>query len=538
MRTLVLPVLVFVLALACGGGDEEPTDVYGAPVTGEGGTPVVEPTPLPDPPKVIAERPTFPLQVGDKWTWQVTRNVGAGLRVLFLPTEPATSDVIATWELTIDSPAEAGRFKATLTRLMPDQLPQKTDLSLWLQDNILWMQGPKGPQEALSLVVPPEAVAAEKVPCTIQFLGTPFMGVCSPLPGGPLAVPPGPTYGLVYQEADAGRALAQLLVGIGTAGLFIPGNKSASEHLNLLSYVPATPQPMAPELEAWKKSPKVPNLPANVDREWAAAYVVLAPEAQRRATALALFDRLAAPDRVAILRVVLSAEGEGPGRLAAVAQLAKGLGGAPDSQRSASVTSLLYPDDQAAGQAFLEGKWPALAAFVQTPTAGQPKALREAFASYSPTVEEIDAILARSEEPQGILDLVLEKVPAERKFGLVVETSASLPFDDDRLALLKAHADIIKPHLGDAEKMTAIFNAMGFPDGKSAALSWLLDLASADQRPGLLLAAVQTETFDDAKIALLNAHPAVVQSMTGAQKSQVLESVTFDKDEARKALGL
>jgi hypothetical protein len=42
-------------------------------------------------------------------------------------------------------------------------------LSLWEQDGWLWMDGPTGPQKALTLTVPPLAVATERVPCTVAM---------------------------------------------------------------------------------------------------------------------------------------------------------------------------------------------------------------------------------------------------------------------------------------------------------------------------------------------------------------------------------
>jgi hypothetical protein len=521
---------VLALGLACGGGDPV---VSVAPSDEE---PAAEaPDELAPSPPVARLRPSFPLTMGDRWTWQVTRHVGAGLRVLFMPTEPATTDVISTWELTIDRADPDGRFAATRTRTNTGALPQRTDLVLWLQDGDLWMVGPGGPEPALKLVVPPDAMATEKVPCIAVFLdGVP--GFCSPAPGGPLDVPPGPVYGVVSADDDNGRTLAQFLVGVGTAGLLIPGNKTAQEILELVQWRPANPAGTSPAVERWRANPTPAKLPAlltgSVEREDAAAFVALASDADRVAVTRTTLAVLPIADRAALLRVTLSATtGD---RLTPLAQLTEDLGGTPSPASVDALVALLNEPDHRAGREILNGQWKTLRAVLVAPDAERLDTLRAETTSRSVGTDEAEAIVARFDPPAPAFDLLIARVPRADQLGLLIRTCAAQTFDDDRLPLLDGRADLLAT--ADLDAAGRLLDAFAFEAGKQEALLRLMDAAPTERRPKLLRLGIEKLTFDDQRFLLLDARPEVTRALSDADRDAVIAAFSFEREKAAEKL--
>lgn len=499
----------------------------------------LEPTPNFPPPEPVPDRPVFPVEVGDHWTWEVTREVGAGMRVLFMTDKPATTDVIATWDLTIDSKDERGHFAATLTRKKPDGLPMVTPLSLWEQDGWLWMEGPTGPEKAVTLTVPPLAVATERVPCVVAM----FDGVealCSPAPGGPLGVAPGPAFSVLHRDADGGKSLAQLLVGLGTAGLIIPGNRSASEYLHLKAFVPHTPPVTSPRVEAWRANPDVRRLDkalhGGLNREEGAAFIALAPPNARDEVVGAVLDALGPVDRPPVLRAALEAAEVPETRLEQLAVWAPRVANADPVQVDALVA--LFPLDQGeAVRGLLAGTWPVFA-IALTPSEGEDRAaaVRAAVAEHPPSQGEAMAVLKRMGSSPELIDALLAKrAPAEQR-ALLTAAIAAESFDDGRVALLKGHEALFAD--ADDAALEALLAPFTFGDGIQQGLRALMPALPRGRQATVLVLALHKVPFDDDRLALLRAWPDAVAGMTRAQKTEVLAGFPFEKDAARKALGM
>jgi hypothetical protein len=519
MRLRSLLTGAFAVSLACGGVTPAP------PVEPE------PPAEVEDFAPVAPVRPVFPLAVGDRWTWQVTRHVGAGLRVLFIPTTPARDDVVATWVLTVDRALPDGRYAATLTRTAPEQLPATTALTLWTQADALWMLGPDGPQPALELVVPPDAVATERVACVAHYLDH-LPGTCSPAPGGPLSVPPGPVSGVVSQDADNGRTLAQVLVGIGTAGLLIPGNRAATELAELTDYTTSTPPTQSAPVEAFRRDPTPAavekGLRAPVDREDVAAFVALAAPADRVEVARRSLPSLPAGDRPSIARVVLSVEPDPAARLRALAALVPGLG-TPGEARRESVVALVPAEDQVAARALLEGRWPVLRATLAAPE-GDLAAMKQAAAVSPPDREEALVVLANVGDTNGALDVLLPLAARGDQLPLLTAACAQQAFDEERLPLLISRGALLAAHEADLEGLAALLGTFAFDAGEAAGATVVLRAASPAARPPLLRVALVGMDFDEERLMLLKAWPVEAKAMGPADRRATLDA--FDTERA------
>lgn len=513
--------IVVALGLACGG-----VDLAGAPEEApgpDGAAP--EPAYAPVPP----ERPVFPLTVGDRYSWQVTRHTGAGLRVLFMATEPARDDVIATWELTVDRALPDARFAASLTRTATGAMPAKTELTLWTQpDGALWMLGPKGPELALELAVPPDPVATERVPCVAHFLDH-LPGTCSPAPGGPLSVPPGPVSVVVSAEPDRGRGLAQVLVGIATAGILIPGNKAATEIAELTAYVTTRPATPSPAVERFRGAPTPRTLEkvAPADREDAAAFVALAAPTDRAEVARRSVGALPAADRPSILRVLLSTEPDPTAHLALVARLAPELGGPPTPARRDALVALLPEGDREAGAALLRGEWPVLRAALTHPD-DPAAAVRAAAAAAPPSRAEALETLRRTPSPRPVLDALLPGLSHTDQLDLLTAACAAQSFDSERQALLEGRGALLHANETELDALSALLDTFAFDDGRAAAATTLLAAVSEPRRPAILRAAVVGMDWDDGRVALLRAEPTVAKALSAADRKAILAAASDD----------
>jgi hypothetical protein len=473
--------------------------------------------------------------VGDRWTWEVSRHVGAGLRLLFIPTEPATTDVIATWDLTIDRSLGGGRHAATLARTVGGGLPARTDLVLWLQGAELWMDSPQGARVALELAVPPEAVAVEKVPCTAWFLDG-LTGTCSPAPGGPLAVPPGPTFLVVSSSGNSGASLTQVLVGIGTAGMIIPGDRSASEYANLLGWTTKAPAPASPRIERWRKDPTpaaLPGLLAGVGREDAAAMVVLTRGDDIAAVTTSLLDALTPLDRVPVLRVALHAEGDAAQRLALLAVLVSHLGATPNTARMNSILTLFAEEQQPAVRGLVTGEWQMLRAVL---LAEDPAEGLRSMGPYTPSPEESNAVLARFDEPGVVLADVLARTPPERQFVVFTAVCERATFDDDRLVLVQASPAMVTRAAASTEDTRALLETFNFDDDRVSTVKLIAAAAPQDKRGKIVRVGIEAMDFDSARLALIDALPIEARAMSPADRKAALASFVFEREAAEAKL--
>jgi hypothetical protein len=457
------------------------------------------------------------------------------LRLLFIPTEPATTDVIATWTMSIDRDTGGGRHAATLTRTVGQGLPTRTDLTLWYQGTELWMDAPQGPRLALEMEVPPGAVAVEKVPCIVHFIDS-LGGTCSPAPGGPLAVPPGPTLVVVSEGTNPGASIAQVLVGIGTAGLIIPGNRSASEYATLIRWTPKNPAPEPARITAWKASPRpdalAPLLPG-VGREEAAAMVALARPEDLALVAAPLMDALPASDRVPVLRVALQSDWGGSPRLRLLATLSAHLGAPLDPVRLASVTRLFDGDQADAARGVLTGEWPLLLAVLRADPAasglsGAP--------GHTPSDAELQAVIAQFDPPGDVLPALLARTPPERQVALLSQVCRAETFDDARFALIQANPAVVARAAEQPGMAEQLLDTFAFDEQRVAAVKLLVAAAPPRRRGALVRVGVEAMDFDDGRLAVLDALPAEAREMNAADRKAMLNAFTFERDAAEARL--
>jgi hypothetical protein len=525
--------IILALALACGSGATPD------PVSGDAQTAV------PDlPPPALGPIDTFPIAVGDTWRWQVTRHVGAGLRVFLLPTRPATDEAIATFDLTIDSVEGSGvdaKYHATLTRTPKEGLPAKTDLVLWKQGAELWMNGPKGPTPALTVEVPPEPVASEKANCVAVFLGG-VPSECSPSPGGPLAIPPGPVSGVVSREDDHGKTIAQVLVGISTAGMFIPGNSTATEYLALVEYKPASQLPTDPVVERWRANPTLATLPAAMpsalNREQAAAIVALAADEERTDVTADLVARVPATDRSSLVRLAMQLDASSDARLKTLARLLPQLTPTPDAAHADPLLKQLEDGDQALARDFLAGRLPVLRAVVAAPVGGENAALEAAIPT-TPSLDPREAELAlrRCQAPDQVLDRVIAKTPAAAHATLLTVALEGADDDATRDRLLSTHDAVVASQFGDGQAMTSMLKPYADEDRRRAVIEQWWKRTSPADHPRLLIAGSGAMSFDEARLTLLDGHLADAKAMSAADQEALLATFAFEADKARARLG-
>lgn len=480
-------------------------------------------------------RPVFPLREGDHWRWQLTEDIGAGLRVLFIATEPAQSHPKATWELSVDRVDADARAHATWTRTNEGGLPARTDLVLWLQDGELWMQGPQGPTRALDVTVPPDPLSTEKVACVAHFLED-LPGTCSPAPGGPLDIAPGPVQGIVSAEGDAGRSLAQVLVGISTAGLLIPGNKTHTVYADLVAWTPHTPPTPSARVEAFRKAPGLERLDATLggglDREEAGALLVLLPAEDLVAGARRLVPLATPADRVALVRVALGTVSDD--RLVLLARLVPLLGAVPSPERVDSVTALLPEPDRVAGGALLRGEWPTFAAVAAADPTARLAILRDGTTPVKGP--EAEAVVGLFDDVGPAVDLVLPRVATAERFDVLVAAGVARNFDDERLALYGAHVDVLAPRAADPEAMDRYLASITFDEGRGRAAELLLPSLTPPQRTALVALAVEKMTFTSEQFPYMDRHATELAGLTPAARAALLDRFPFDRDEAAQHL--
>ena len=360
-------------------------------------------------------------------------------------------------------------------------------------------------------------------------------GVCSPAPGGPLDVAPGPVHGVVWQEDEGGRGLAQVLIGIGTAGMLIPGNKTATIYADLTAWTPKIPAPRSERVDWWKAHHDPIRFESllggpPLDREEAAALVALAgPDIVGSANAV--MRRVRAEDRVAIVRVALGTRDDG--RLELLAHLVVSLGEPTSGERLASVLALLPEDDQAAGRGLLTGEWRYLGDVLRAPEAERESALERVLTG-PPAPGEAEAIVRAFEEPGPALTLLLPKVAPGDRLPLLTDVSERQSFDDQRLTLLDGREDLLAQ--ADLAAIGRLVDTYTFDEGKRKAVDRILAVTPGPKRGPVLRLGVEKMSFDDARLELLDAWPAEAHALSKADKQAVLGAFVFKEEEARARL--
>lgn len=433
-------------------------------------------------------RPMLPLAVGHRWTWVVSRRTGAGARFLLIPTQKAEDVKLADWELTIDA-VDGDRYTATLKRTPLEGLPSTTAMTLVARDGVVFMDAGNGERPALEAIVPPNPLSVETIPCVAHLLGG-VAGTCAAAPGGPLGTPPGLDAGVVDADIREGAEVGQFLVGVMTAGIFIPGNRSTVESAVLTGFFPG------PGHEAEFKAHTTPLLAAIAGKEDGLDGAALATLHEKHrdveslaaallripaepSMALPVLPALAPDDRLAIARVTLTAQSDEASQLAALARMRPLLGDAiPDDHREALLARLPSDPARTRGAMILDGTSP--------PTTA--------------VIGRIDGV-----------------------------------FDSDVIEAVTIEAELQRWTLPDAEATTDL---CVFDDCKQQVIGLLLPRFAPDQRGKVVAALLPRLSFDDAKLQLLRDHGELLKQLPVAEREALVEAISFEQAAAREALGL
>ncbi len=259
----------------------------------------------------------LPLGVGEGWTYSVMEHRGAGFRTFGLTDKPATRTDLPDIVVMVLSVDDSQRYTVEVVGPTPEGGSQARQMTMWAEGDQVWFDDGSGKQSALTIDRPPNAVSTERLPCTAHYLGG-ITGACNARPGGPHNRAPGLNEGLVRQDADNLRGLAQILVGIGTAGIFIPGNRKATVTMELQHYAPGEASTPDNDWELWNQLGKA-DLPANhgkrmklvhelaaqhgADAESVAAVVYSLSNAEMSSATPELIQLLPIDQRAAVVRV-------------------------------------------------------------------------------------------------------------------------------------------------------------------------------------------------------------------------------------------
>ena len=82
-----------------------------------------------------------------------------------------------------------------------------------------------------------------------------------------------------------------------------------------------------------------------------------------------------------------------------------------------------------------------------------------------------------------------------------------------------------------------VLAGLGFDGGRTDALSILLAHTHPSEHPALFLEVYQTLGFDDARLALVSAHPGLVAGLPAAHKQTLLDGVRFQREQMEALLG-
>jgi hypothetical protein len=381
----------------------------------------------------------FPLRVGDRWTWAVSRQTGGGPRVLLIQAQAARTEAVGTWTLSVERQSPDGTFTLRWTRDDPDDdgepRRRESEITLWERDGAVWMDGDAGPKPAITMERPPMPISLEEVPCVVHFLDD-LIATCSPSPGGPLDVAPGPRHAVLARDPNRGRALAQWVVGLATAGLIIPGDHTATTRLDLQRWEPAASAPTSERVEFARRYPhdwlRTRAFEGGIHREEAVAIVHLAAQTGDPVDALvdAAVHGVAPPERPSVVRALLAYAPDPESQLRWIAKHTPFAANTPDALGGAVVRAVSAPD-QAAAAGLVRGAWPAYRAMLiaseRFDLPRQRAALYEALRAGPPQRDEAVAIAAVFPEGDEALDALYGAFPV-----------------GDRVALAQARADVAR----------------------------------------------------------------------------------------------
>jgi hypothetical protein len=128
--------------------------------------------------------------------------------------------------------------------------------------------------------------------------------------------------------------------------------------------------------------------------------------------------------------------------------------------------------------------------------------------------------------------LLLSDADAASRTRVVIAWLAHVSDDRHRLELLRDQQQLAVT----AAEARALFSSFGFPAGQAPAGALLLTLAPREEQPGLLVDFVKTISFDDGRLALLEAAPATAKRLSPAERKALLATFPFKAREAEALL--
>ena len=550
-------VLSAFLGLGCQPGG--PPVAPGAPEAPPGPEPAEASAPLSTeapaaslPPEPTPSTPgTLPLAEGHRWTYAEEVRRGAGLRVLGFATERATTERLGTRTLEIGpQDPRTGRFVATVTQQPAAGPAQSVSTEVWTDAKGTWTVDAAGRTVPALVVAPlPDPLSTETVACDVALLGVKG-GRCAALPGGPRNTAPG-LLGVVLADDSGLKPLGQVLVGVMTGGIFIPGNRTPVQVLELASFSPApasgggppSDDPFVAAVDAAGPFAKAARLQALVaaHRPGVEALAAALPSLHDARTLSAVLPEalqaVPAPDRHRLLRAVLRRV-----RLPdnAVAVFLAGLPHLPPSlsadQRAALARAV--PTRSGLLWRLLEEEQPFLVAWLLAGEGGPDAALLATLpAELQPSAAERRAVLSLLQFDAGrqeALAALLARSPASDHPTVFVEAYSTLGFDPARVETLSAHGPLVATlPLEDRSRLLA---QLGFDAGRAEALAALLPHAPAAEHPALLVAAFETLGFDNKRLALVEAHPEVAKGLSAAQREAMLARMQSSRDALKTVL--
>lgn len=128
--------------------------------------------------------------------------------------------------------------------------------------------------------------------------------------------------------------------------------------------------------------------------------------------------------------------------------------------------------------------------------------------------------------------LLLSDADAATRTRVVIAWLSHVSDDRHRLELLRGQ----QPLAVTAAEARTLFSTFSFPSGQAPAGALLLSLTPAAEQPGLLVEFVQTISFDDGRLALLEAAPATAKRLSPAERKAMLAAFPFKAREAAALL--
>jgi hypothetical protein len=510
-----------------------------APVPADAPVAGLPPTPVPTAPG------TLPLAEGHRWTFVEEVRRGAGLRVLGFPTQRATTERLGTRTLEIGSQdPHTGRFVATVTQQPAAGPAQSVTTEVWTDAEGTWMVDEAGRTLPALVVAPlPDPLSIETVSCDMALLGVKG-GRCAALPGGPRNTAPG-LLGVVLADDSGLKPLGQVLVGVMTAGIFIPGNRSPVQVLELEAFspAPASDDPFMAAVDAagpFAEAGQIRVLLATHRPGVEALAAALLPLRDPGTLAAVVPDALQAvpaADRHRLLRAVLRHRLDND----SVAVFLAGLPHLPRSlsasQRAALANAV--PTRAALLWLLLDAEQPFLAAWLGAGE-GRPDAdlLSTLPAELQPSAAERRAVLSLlkfDNARRETLAAFVARLPPSEHPAVFLEVFGTLGFDAARVASLADHGPLVASL--SLEDRSSLLAQLGFDAGRAEALVTLLAHAPVSEHPALFVAAYETLGFDDKRLALVAAHPELVAGLSAVQREAMLARMRFSRDALEALLG-